>query len=336
MVRGVSVKGDKPKAAHSFHQEASVPDSAQDMMSDFMFTHHLLVENPDAVRFRHSGIQFSELNVSQIQYGTSVTVDLEPMDEYYSISLPITGTQSLCVNSQNTYSDRHRGIVICPHQAVQLTMSGNCRKRLVRICRSALERQLGKLLGRPIEQPVIFEPGIDAETGKMASWWRMIKNLEQEHKHKVSLFVDGPILAHVEEMLITGLLYGQPHNYSDALAALTTITVPLYVRRAQNYIHEHAKGNLCIDNIIAAAGVSKRSLYDGFKRCYGVPPMQYLREIRIAGVHRELAENASEDDITTIALRWGFTHLGRFTAEYKKRFGELPSATRARAQLAGD
>ncbi|TQV72730.1 AraC family transcriptional regulator [Exilibacterium tricleocarpae] len=321
--------GDSP---HTFHNEYNVLSQARDAMCDFMYTHHLSVANPEAVRFRHSGLQLTELNVSQIQYGTSVTVDLEPMEEYYSISLPIAGTQSLTHGDCTTHSDRYRGIVICPNQAVQLTMSGNCRKRLVRICRSALEHQLHKLLGTAVTDPVIFEPAMDAQQGQMASWWRMVKNLEREQKHSVSLFVDGPILAHVEEMLVAGLLYGQRHNYTEELAKVTTITVPIYVRRAQSYIREHARHNLTIESIVAAAGIPKRRLYEGFKRCCGIAPMQYLREVRMTGVRGELLGSRCDDDITTVALRWGFSHLGRFTREYKKRFGELPSATRARCR----
>ena len=33
------------------------------------------------------------------------------------------------------------------------------------------------------------------------------------------------------------------------------------------------------------------------------------------------------ESVTDIAERWNFNHLGRFSADYRARFGELPSAT---------
>jgi hypothetical protein len=35
-----------------------------------------------------------------------------------------------------------------------------------------------------------------------------------------------------------------------------------------------------------------------------------------------------------VANRWGFWHMGQFAADYKRQFGELPSATLKRAHRA--
>jgi AraC-like DNA-binding protein len=29
--------------------------------------------------------------------------------------------------------------------------------------------------------------------------------------------------------------------------------------------------------------------------------------------------------VATVAMQWGFSHLGRFSVEFKQRFGESPS-----------
>ena len=55
--------------------------------------------------------------------------------------------------------------------------------------------------------------------------------------------------------------------------------------------------------------------------------MAYLQELRIVAAHRDLLEADARQGIADVALRWGFTHLGRFAADYRKRFGQLPSQT---------
>jgi AraC-like DNA-binding protein len=55
--------------------------------------------------------------------------------------------------------------------------------------------------------------------------------------------------------------------------------------------------------------------------------MVYLKKYRLNAVRREILEHGSARNISEIALGWGFTHLGRFSAEYRKLFNEAPSAT---------
>jgi transcriptional regulator GlxA family with amidase domain len=79
------------------------------------------------------------------------------------------------------------------------------------------------------------------------------------------------------------------------------------------------------------AGVSSRSLFTGFRRYRNTSPMTYLKEIRLRRVNEELQRLSSgSDTVTAVAFRWGFSHLGHFTTDYKRRFGESPSETLAR------
>lgn len=62
------------------------------------------------------------------------------------------------------------------------------------------------------------------------------------------------------------------------------------------------------------------------------PMKDYLLEIRLNGVRRELQTgDASARNMHKVAGRWGFWDLGKFAAEYRKRFGELPSETPGRS-----
>ena len=59
--------------------------------------------------------------------------------------------------------------------------------------------------------------------------------------------------------------------------------------------------------------------------------MRYLKEVRLRYVNEELQRGATgSETVTAVAFKWGFSHLGHFTTDYKRRFGESPSETLAR------
>jgi transcriptional regulator GlxA family with amidase domain len=57
--------------------------------------------------------------------------------------------------------------------------------------------------------------------------------------------------------------------------------------------------------------------------------MELLRNLRLDAVRARLLTDASAS-ITDTALAFGFGHLGRFSAYYFSRFGELPRDTQRR------
>jgi AraC family ethanolamine operon transcriptional activator len=72
-------------------------------------------------------------------------------------------------------------------------------------------------------------------------------------------------------------------------------------------------------------GASRRKLNYCFQDVLGTSPVKYLRAVRLNGVRREL--RAGGAPVQDVAARWGFWHLGQFSLDYKRQFGELPSAT---------
>ena len=81
--------------------------------------------------------------------------------------------------------------------------------------------------------------------------------------------------------------------------------------------------------------VGRRFLNYAFTDVTGISPLAYLRSMRLNGVRRDLRKAAQNHTVQDVAARWGFFHLPRFSAEYRKLFGELPSETRRCAQHSG-
>jgi AraC-like DNA-binding protein len=83
-----------------------------------------------------------------------------------------------------------------------------------------------------------------------------------------------------------------------------------------------------VTQICAALGVSERTLRICFEEQLGIGPTEYIRRRRMQRVHRALLNgNPDAVSISAVARRYGFRSLGRFAANYRALFGELPSAT---------
>ncbi len=54
--------------------------------------------------------------------------------------------------------------------------------------------------------------------------------------------------------------------------------------------------------------------------------MELLRNLRLDAARQRLLSERSSS-VTDVALEFGFGHLGRFSAYYRSRFGELPRQT---------
>jgi transcriptional regulator GlxA family with amidase domain len=103
---------------------------------------------------------------------------------------------------------------------------------------------------------------------------------------------------------------------------------PRAVRRAAEAMRAQPGRSFTVTDLAEGAGVSRRSLQQGFQRYLGMSPMTYLREVRLGCVHDELRHGDPADlSVATVAHRYGFLHLGRFVAEYRRRYGASPSQT---------
>lgn len=307
--------------------ESGSPAEAQAIMSGYCCDHKLTVLETGPLRFRQSRHRLSNIEFCQVEYGAMVRVEYDDLKSFYNVSLPVSGEQQLSLGSCKSYSDTQCGMVISPTQVVSLEMSAECRKLLVKIPRLKMEAALQRLLGHGLHKPLVFESSMDLDFGEISSWWRTVKFMLDEQGKEGSLYQDGPMLEAVEQLLIEGLLLGQPHNYHRELEQQAASVLPAYVRRAENFILENAQKPITKKDIIEAAGVPDRTLYEGFKRFGKTSPMRYLKDLRMDRVREELLASDGVSTITDIAMRWWFTHLGRFSAEYKQRFGELPSET---------
>lgn len=111
------------------------------------------------------------------------------------------------------------------------------------------------------------------------------------------------------------------------MAGDTPVLVPGLIRRAERFIADNAARPITVSDVAAHLGISLRSLQAGFRQWRSTTPNVFLRQARLQLVRDGLLRSNVELNVTTLALRYGFSHLGRFSAYYRATFGEMPSET---------
>ena len=70
---------------------------------------------------------------------------------------------------------------------------------------------------------------------------------------------------------------------------------------------------------------SERSLQMIFKKYLNKSPFEYIEEQRLLKAYELIKQHKQSKKTTDIAREVGFRHLGRFSVNFKKRFGIHPS-----------
>jgi AraC-like DNA-binding protein len=279
------------------------------------------------------------LRFFDVRFGRAAEIDfVHPhIDDSVTILLPRAGTAEARFDRRETAAVAGtKGVILRPGVRKQLAYTAGAETLVVFIDRERLTRHCAQLLGRELGRPLDFAPGLALAEGAVADWLRLVDYLRAEADELDSLLRATPTgAAQAERLMMTALLMSQPHAHRDALQQPQAAVAPFYVKRAEAYIEANADRALTMAELAAESGVSARSLQSGFQSFRGTTPMAHLRSVRLQRARDDLlAADPARDTVTTVAMRWGVMHLGRFAEAYRLRFGESPSDTLRRSSPA--
>ena len=204
-------------------------------------------------------------------------------------------------------------------------------QRSVRLDMDKLQAQCARWLGHPLEQPLRF--ALRPFSDELEQIWRRTLSYLWSSEDG-SLPLTSAAKAAFDEYLLTLVLHHHPHNYSEEMTRAAPTPVPGLIRRAERFMVENADAPITVSDVADHLGVSLRSLQAGFRQWRETTPTAFLRRARLQLVRDELLRLSREANVTTVALRHGFSHLGRFSAQYRSAFGEEPSVTLRRGRAA--
>ncbi|MBY5835141.1 AraC family transcriptional regulator (plasmid) [Rhizobium leguminosarum] len=268
-----------------------------------------------------------EVTVADCTYEGTILIRREAPSDRMIVFLPMEGNASFEGMREQIYSVPARGTILEAGRAAGARLFGPRRHFGLFVDQAKIISHLTHMIERTISGDIDFQPHIDLTSGPGLVFQQLVSSLHR------GLSGDGPLqrsplaVSSLCDAAIYLLLETCPNRFSNELALPAPAPAPRHVKWAIDFMQEHIGEPISLNDIALAAKVSVRTLQQGFRQFRDTTPMSYLQDLRMAAAHRDLLESDEKQAIADIALRWGFTHLGRFAAEYRKRFGQLPSQT---------
>lgn len=278
-------------------------------------------------------------SLSRLRYSDEMNVLSGPLP-FFCVTRLNAGTLAL--------SSGDVSIVVRPGQHVVLPTDQNLTTRAVGIevvqtllDRTAVEREL---VSRGVETPPegLHFTLSTARTPDLARLWSAVA----EHVHRdiigneeamASELIRGATFRLLVSTLVEAFASNaerperseRAERLDDDATGSDGRSLPATVRRALDYIDEHAHDDIGLGEIALAARLTPRGLQFAFRRHLDTTPMAALRLARLRGAHEDLlvADPSRGHTVAGIAMSWGFVHAGRFTAAYVEEYGHSPRHT---------
>jgi AraC-like DNA-binding protein len=298
------------------------PNQAQAILQDRFARHSLRVlDTRRTLDFSLRQAQLDRVTFLLVSYGRDVEIVTSGFGDFYLLQLTLTGTCETTTGTITIETGPGHFHVVNPGTAYRKRWSSDASQLILRLPRQPLE-QLAT--ADSDDEPVLFEQSPDPVPTTVDElvkfFWCDVTTAGRAR----SRVIDRSASRH----LMTVVLHSLPNS---AASVLTPDEPPACLPRADRFIRQHLANDIGLTQIAENAGVSTRYLEDAFRRHWRTTPMAHVRNLRLEVTHHLLTHPVDGMSVTEAALTAGISHLGRFSRDYRRRYGELPSESLRRA-----
>ena len=328
---------------HREIQTTSIARS-QELLGNSLSEHELRTAASDLDLTLYSA-RSRRLKMMVLRYGPEVEIKGKPFDDFFLVQMPLHGSAEIVSDGQRITVETGQAAIIAPTRNLRLNWSRDCEQLIVRMPMSLMrEASAACATWHPLRRTgaPLVSPAMLINDDMVMRWGGLVQAFTQLALPEYGT-PDGaglpPWLDHVEFNLALFLLT-QTHQHisgdtrvdgDDADTAQPPVALPGNPLEAplaamERYVASRLCAPIALEDLARASGVSSRSLHMYCKRRFGVGPMVWLRNVRLDAARQKL-DSDTRCLITEVAMDFGFGHLGRFSAYYRERFGELPRDT---------
>lgn len=297
-------------------------EGVHDAVADAYFPHALRPRSEgSAARSELEVVDLSLVRVAHIRFGATVDISTDHAGAV-AINLQLRGSMESVLGGTSVTTEPGQAAIFPADTPARLpAWTPDSDVLGLRVDEDYLARESERVLAR---KGLVLPRVVDLSGPEGRAWVAMARTtLRNARDCGGVLYQDPRVAESVASMLVTGLLLAAVPE--EAAAS----TRPRPVHRVIEAMEADPARPWSPADLSEIAGCSVRRLQQAFREHVGTSPLAYLHDLRLDRVRVDLAAGAGP--VTDVAMRWGLHHMGRFAADYKRRFGELPSQTAARA-----
>jgi len=329
---------------HREMQTTSIARS-QELLSHSLSEHELRSSASDLDLTMYSAGS-RRLKMMVLRYGPEVEIKGKPFDDFFVVQMPLHGSAEIVSDGHRITVEKGQAAIIAPTRNLRLNWSRDCEQLIVRMPMSLMREASAscatwhppRRAGSPLVSPamVINDDMATRWGGLMQAFTELalpacgapggagLPSWLDHVEFNLALF-----LLTQERQQTAGDIWVDPDDATEeARPALPGGPLEAPLAAMERYVMSRLCAPIALEDLARASGVSSRSLHMYCKRRFGVGPMVWLRNMRLDAARQKLGSDA-HCLITDVAMDFGFGHLGRFSAYYRERFGELPRDTAA-------
>lgn len=305
-------------------------DEAQQTVSELFCEHTLTPIERREVRMSLKSAHDADVGIEVLDYGEAVRIHVDQgLEDFHLVQLPLSGQAMMQVGQDTVQSSA--AVATLPPVDREFTMrwAANTPTFILYASRERLQAIARQMYGSESAEHLELALEMQMKTREGTEFLRAL--LEWHEVMEQTCPNSGYVRKLSSELLLARMLGAVEHSASESSESLESTTVAhpdALATRFMNAIEEGAEFGVGVLEIADQLNVPLRTLQAHVRASFGSTPSALLREARLQRARKLLIEgDPTVDTVTALAQACGFGHLGRFSSEYRIRFGETPAQT---------
>lgn len=289
------------------------------------FSSHRLTPTLAGLRLSMRTAVLDDMRLHVMNYGGPVIVDADPLETRYLLCLPLAGTATVRANGVRRTSTAGTPILLPVDGEFRLEWPDGTPQIVLDMPRPRFDELVSVMYG-PDASILGDMPLIDLSTSRGRALQSELDALCEELNSGAAQAYPQFMRRNLAETVMARVISA---IVGDRQSAGATVSNRGHTRVVRGFLGlVESMPDLTPVQAAELLRVPLRTLQQHVRDELGSTPSREIEDARLDRVRGRLLEaDPAVSTVTEIAVDAGFGHLGRFSVQYRRRFGEKPSET---------